>query len=142
MSRESEQRERERQARARKLEEEFESVRRFIRGTLSEICRAYGIAPLPLVFVPNGNASSDGHGIRANVAWFLDLLKRHCDDASCTLSVARWILAHEVAHHVHGDAKVPAWIRSAHSMELRADYFGGRALAERVNEFEKVIGRI
>jgi hypothetical protein len=121
---------RERERRAKQLDREFKGVERMVRGTVGEICQAFGIAPLPVAFVGSGNAASDGVAIHVNVPWFHGLLTRHCDAVACSLSVARWVLAHEVAHHVHRDAQVPRWVRiAAHSMELRADYYAGRALA-------------
>ncbi len=128
---------RQRQVRARQQlrEKELEDARAFVYATLHETCRAFGIAPVPLVFVEEGNAASDGHRVYVNLAWFDDLLTRHCGESACTMAVARWVLAHEIAHHVHRDADVPLWVRNSHGLELRADYYAGRALAHFGAEF-------
>jgi hypothetical protein len=129
-------------AKRERNERELESVRRFVLNTLAETCLAFSIAPLPIMFVTTGNASSDGHGIRVNLDWFRDLLGRQCTEPVCTRAVARWWIAHEVTHHVHGDALVPLWVRQFHAMELRADYYAGRALAhfgEDISVLERVL---
>lgn len=106
----------------------------FAQKTLKDVCSLFRIPCPPLYFgedVPN--FASDGHRIGVNPKWARDVIEKHCASHACNRDVLRWFIAHEVGHHVAGDALAPTWIGSEklqrHVQELRADYFAGFALA-------------
>lgn len=130
-------------ARKRRLrdDEDLRGAREFETSTLHEVCRVFRISPLAIVFTDStANAESGSAKVLINLPWYLCLLKSQCDETACYLTVARWVLAHEVAQHVHGDALLPLWIRDHHAQELRADYFSGRALAHLGDKAESLDG--
>lgn len=86
------------------------------------------------------NAASDGFRVLVNPEWMRDILDKHCDDEACQHSVVLGVLAHEMAHHVAGDALSAAL--HPHAKELRADYLAGQVLAAEgvsANQFACVI---
>ena len=48
-----------------------------------------------------------------------------CTSSACNRELVVGLLAHELAHHVHGDAFASPW--GKWSIELRADRFAGTA---------------
>lgn len=71
-------------------------------------------------------AASDGWRVLYNPTFFEALERRLCVDAGeCVVAVELGIMAHELTHHVHGDA---AW-QPSFAMEQRADQVAGRVLS-------------
>jgi len=109
-------------------------VRGFAEKTLSALCLLFNIPRRPLhVGEEVENFASDGSRILGNPRWALEVLEKHCPHAACNRDVLRWFIAHEVGHHMNGDAFTPPWIGAEkvqnHVQELRADYIAGFALA-------------
>jgi len=109
-------------------------VRGFAEKTLTALCLLFNISRPPLhVGDDVDNFASDGSRILVNPRWAIDVLEKHCPHAACNRDVLRWFIAHEVGHHMNGDAFTPPWIGAEkvqnHVQELRADYVAGFALA-------------
>lgn len=101
-------------------------LRRRVRGSLATAARVLQIEVPPLAFsrrVPN--AASDGWRILVNPDWATNTLLTYCDDHQCNLVVLTGVLAHELAHHVHADARCP---EPGDGQERRADFFAGVVL--------------
>lgn len=90
------------------------------------------------------NAASDGYSVFYNRTWFRDLIEGLCNHQLCSSAIAAGIMAHELAHHFHGDARnqlIHNW-RVKHQMELEADRVAGRALFALglpVTDFERAL---
>lgn len=130
-----------------------------LRQKVQEIAALWSAAPPVVLFddqVDNAEARDDGR-IYVNRAWFTRTCVDACgtQDAVCARAFAYWLLTHEVAHVVFNDPRayaaldhlVPPWIRQAqrHARELRADWYGGRALAhfgEDVTVIDRILPRI
>lgn len=82
----------------------------------------------PLVATPAvPNAASDGVRIYYNPSWVQQVLNAHCNDCECRITVVLGVMAHELGHHVNGDAR--RLDRLPHDKELIADFLAGFALA-------------
>jgi hypothetical protein len=128
---------------------QHDQVRALVMKVYDRIARAFRVRPPEIVFIydPSNsvNAASDGQRILVNTFWFGGLLGDVCMNAACDRIVALAILAHEMTHHVHGDALVPLWFRNSHAQELRADFYAGRVLAlfgAEVDALERVLDAI
>lgn len=98
------------------------------RGTgaevVEDICRAWGIPPIPVYIDPgsrNAYASTAGY-ITYDPIWFGEMKRRYGFHAPVG------VLAHEVGHIALG-IRVPNWIQDW-SDEARADFFAGYSLAK------------
>lgn len=111
--------------RARKDQQLADGLRRL----LARVAAALQVETPPLVLsAAVANAASDGYRILVNPTWARATLAQFCADRSCNNAVMIGVLAHEVGHHVEGDALINApW--SKRDRELRADRYAGEALA-------------
>ncbi len=111
--------------RAKKDQQLAEGLRRL----LARVTAALGVDAPPLVLTAAvENAASDGFQILVNPMWARATLTEFCADRACNNAVMIGVLAHEVGHHVEGDALInEPW--SKRDRELRADGYAGEALA-------------
>lgn len=89
--------------------------------------------PVPRVTVRRGlaNANSDGQQINVDPNWLRERIKLACGATGmCRDDVIVGLAAHELAHHVFRDVRVPATqLAARRTNELRADFVAGWAAA-------------
>lgn len=110
-------------------EAEARRLQNFVVRLYLRASRVIGIAPPQLEFTTAVyNAASDGVRILVSPDWLVRLLRQFCALPECSEAIVLGVLAHELAHHIHGDAFASGWERI--DRELRADYIAGRVLAK------------
>lgn len=99
---------------------------------LAFVCRALGVPAVPLVADDTiNNALSDGKVIRVNLGWIKSAIGDVCNASrECLDGVVLGVVAHEVAHHIGGDAyAADQSVAARHGRELQADRIAGFVLA-------------
>lgn len=115
-----------------------------VQSQFSRACALLGI-PRPRLVATGAvpNAASNGIAILYNRDWVGAVLRRHCNDCECRVSVVLGFLAHELGHHVLEHARdplTPSWDK-----ELAADHVSGLVLARAgVNgeDFERLLAEL
>ncbi len=108
---------------------------------LQRAAQAMGVVAPPLYYnYRAANAFSDGQAIQYNPRWLWNTIQAFCDDQECSISFALGVFAHELGHHVFGDAYCAGC--DPHLLELRADRVAGEVLAHQgvaSHHFERIL---
>lgn len=111
---------------------------------LARAAQAMGVVAPELYYnYRAANAYSDGRSIHYNPRWLWNTIQAFCDDQDCSISFALGVFAHELGHHVYGDAY--CYGCDPHVMELRADRVAGEVLAHAgvaSHHFERILASL
>jgi len=122
------------------------ALRADVQRLYAEIGQVLGWQLPPLVFTTRiPNAASDGARVLVNVGWVRRTLAKHChQELGCGVAAIVGVLVHELTHHFHGDAQIPAWAwQERRARERRADFLAGFVIASLGLELaflERVLG--
>ncbi len=129
---------------SRMNQQQLDQMNALANALLQRAAESIGVSPPALYYNYRAdNAFSDGRTIHYNPIWLWNTMQAFCNDQECSVSFALGVFAHELAHHVYGDAYCAGC--DPHALELRADRVAGEVLARHgvsSHHFERILSSL